>query len=105
MNITADPPGFFRPLKACGWPPGWCWPGLAAVCRGCCTPGREWAAQRCSTAALFDNHRCFRPVVKPSHGQALVAERVVEALRLALLPRLAGVDQGDIGRFICSPAR
>lgn len=54
---------------------------------------------------LFDNYFRFLPISKPLHGQALVAELAIEALRSPVLPWLARGNQGDVERFSHSPAQ
>ena len=44
----------------------------------------------------FDEDARFGAAAKPFHAQALVAELAVEALVVAVLPRLAGIDQGGV---------
>ena len=48
----------------------------------------------------FDEDACFGAAAKPFHAQAFVTELAVEALVIAVLPRLAGIDQGGVD--LCS---
>jgi len=51
----------------------------------------------------FDEDTGFDPVAKPLHVQAFVAELAIEALVVAVLPRLTGVDQGGIDLSFSEP--
>src|SRR6266508_653430 len=44
----------------------------------------------------FDEDASFGAAAEPFHVQAFVAELAVEALVIAVLPRLAGIDQGGV---------
>lgn len=44
---------------------------------------------------LLDHDQGFDTVAKPFHRQAFITALAVEALPSAVLPRLAGIDQGS----------
>jgi hypothetical protein len=48
------------------------------------------------TAPIFDQHFRLGTRAKPFEAQTLVTELAVEALDDAILPRLPGLDQGEV---------
>ena len=54
-------------------------------------------------APALDHHLRLGPRAEPLQAQALVAELAVEALRRAILPGLAGIDQRRADALIDDP--
>ena len=57
-----------------------------------------------SSTPILDDHLGFRPGAKPLHGETFVPEFAVEALDHAILPGLAGINQGNLETLIRHPA-
>ena len=51
----------------------------------------------------FDDNLCLTPGPEPFQVQALVPELAIETLARAVLPRLAGIDQGCLDALIDHP--
>jgi hypothetical protein len=51
----------------------------------------------------LDQNRCFGARPEPFERQALVAELAVEALGGAVLPGLAGIDEGRLNALVNDP--
>ena len=69
---------------------------LAELGGGAVFETRMWPYSIVMPTPDFDQDARFDAVAKPFHVQALVAEFAVEALVVAVLPRLARIDQGSV---------
>ena len=57
------------------------------------------------SAPVFNDHFGLHPGAEPLHGEAFVPEFAVDALDHAVLPGLAGIDQGNFEPLIRHPAQ
>src|ERR1039457_781232 len=76
---------------------------LAELGGGAVLETRMWPYGIVMPTPDFDQDARFDAVAKPLHVQTLVAEFAVEALVVAILPRLARIDQGGVDLGLGEP--